>query len=50
MGAQPAGKIAGIVLAVLRWDQRPGDLAGGNAVHRTRFEDAAVGAVPEGCA
>ena len=33
--AQPAGKIAGIVLAVLRCDQRPGDLAGGNGVHRT---------------
>jgi hypothetical protein len=31
----PAGKIAGIVLAVLRCDQRPGDLAGGNGVHRT---------------
>nr|WSS66851.1 transposase [Streptomyces sp. NBC_01175] len=29
------GKIAGIVLAVLRCDQRPGDLAGGNGVHRT---------------
>ncbi|TPQ18976.1 transposase family protein [Streptomyces sporangiiformans] len=28
--ALPAGKIAGIVLAVLRCDQRPGDLAGGN--------------------
>ncbi|MFG2222988.1 hypothetical protein [Streptomyces sp. NPDC048644] len=26
--ALPAGKIAGIVLAVLRCDQRPGDLAG----------------------
>jgi len=26
---------AGIVLAVLRCDQRPGDLAGGNGVHRT---------------
>ncbi|MCX4853979.1 hypothetical protein OG426_53205 [Streptomyces canus] len=33
--ALPAGKIAGIVLAVLRCDQRPGDLAGGNAIHRT---------------
>ncbi|MDU8990926.1 MULTISPECIES: transposase family protein [Streptomyces] len=33
--ALPAGKIAGIVLAVLRCDQRPGDLAGGNGVHRT---------------
>ncbi|EST38798.1 transposase IS4 [Streptomycetaceae bacterium MP113-05] len=33
--ALPAGKIAGIVLAVLRCDQRPGDLAGGNRVHRT---------------
>ncbi|MFD8766551.1 transposase family protein [Streptomyces mirabilis] len=31
----PAGKMAGIVLAVLRCDQRPGDLAGGNGVHRT---------------
>lgn len=30
-----ARKIAGIVLAVLRCDQRPGDLAGGNGVHRT---------------
>lgn len=33
--ALPAGKIAGIVLAVPRCDQRPGDLAGGNGVHRT---------------
>ncbi|MFJ8028633.1 transposase family protein [Streptomyces sp. NPDC096311] len=33
--ALPAGKIAAIVLAVRRCDQRPGDLAGGNAVHRT---------------
>ncbi|MEV6785275.1 transposase family protein [Streptomyces sp. NPDC051098] len=33
--ALPAGKISGIVLAVLRCDQRPGDLAGGNGVHRT---------------
>ncbi|MFG2311491.1 transposase family protein [Streptomyces sp. NPDC048566] len=33
--ALPAGKIAGIVLAVLRCDQRPGDLAGGNGVNRT---------------
>ncbi|MCZ4610025.1 transposase [Streptomyces sp. Lzd4kr] len=33
--ALPAGKIAGIVLAVLRCNQRPGDLAGGNGVHRT---------------
>jgi DNA-binding GntR family transcriptional regulator len=33
--ALPPGKIAGIVLAVLRCDQRPGDLAGGNGVHRT---------------
>ncbi|MCX4799422.1 transposase [Streptomyces sp. NBC_01242] len=33
--ALPAGKIAGLVLAVLRCDQRPGDLAGGNGVHRT---------------
>ncbi|WSU55648.1 hypothetical protein OG254_48570 [Streptomyces sp. NBC_01092] len=33
--ALPAGKIAGIVLAVLRCDQRPGDLAGGNQIHRT---------------
>jgi hypothetical protein len=33
--ALPPGKIAGIVLAVLRCDQRPGDLASGNGVHRT---------------
>ncbi|MER5222284.1 transposase family protein [Streptomyces flaveus] len=33
--ALPAGKIATIVLAVLRCDQRPGDLAGGNRIHRT---------------
>ncbi|WP_405652327.1 hypothetical protein [Streptomyces sp. NBC_00019] len=33
--ALPAGKIAGIVLAVLCCDQRPGDLTGGNAIHRT---------------
>ncbi|MFF4508127.1 transposase family protein [Streptomyces sp. NPDC001401] len=33
--APPAGKIATIVLAVLRCDQRPGDLAGGNGIHRT---------------
>ncbi len=33
--ALPAGKIAGIVLAVLRCDQRPGDLVGGYGVHRT---------------
>ncbi|MGW3729619.1 transposase family protein [Streptomyces sp. NPDC000851] len=33
--ALPAGKTATIVLAVLRCDQRPGDLAGGNGVHRT---------------
>nr|WP_275559793.1 hypothetical protein [Streptomyces sp. 5-6(2022)] len=33
--ALPAGKIAGIVRAVLRRDQRPGDLAGGNRIHRT---------------
>ncbi|MCQ8835362.1 transposase family protein [Streptomyces malaysiensis] len=33
--ALPAGNIATIVLAVLRCDQRPGDLAGGNGVHRT---------------
>ncbi|WP_443064916.1 hypothetical protein [Streptomyces sp. NBC_00576] len=33
--ALPAGKIAAIVLAVLRCDQRPGDLAGGNGVHLT---------------
>ncbi|MFE2424594.1 hypothetical protein [Streptomyces hokutonensis] len=30
--ALPAGKIAGIVPAVLRCDQRPGDLAGGNTM------------------
>jgi hypothetical protein len=44
--ALPAGKIAGIVLAVLRCDQRPGDLAGGNGVHRTtvtRWVREAVG-------
>nr|WP_208623756.1 transposase family protein [Streptomyces nanshensis] len=33
--AGPSGKIAAIVLAVLRCDQRPGDLAGGNWIHRT---------------
>jgi len=33
--ALSAGKIAGIVLAVLHCDQRPGDLAGGNGIHRT---------------
>ncbi|MGW0336869.1 hypothetical protein ACWD0J_34380 [Streptomyces sp. NPDC003011] len=33
--APPAGKIADIALAVLRCDQRPGDLAGGNGVQRT---------------
>ncbi|WUO68870.1 hypothetical protein OHT68_01560 [Streptomyces canus] len=33
--ALPAGKIAGIVPAVLRCAQRPGDPAGGNAIHRT---------------
>ncbi|MFF4517264.1 transposase family protein [Streptomyces mirabilis] len=33
--ALPAGKIATIVLAVLRCDQRPDDLAGGNGLHRT---------------
>ncbi|MGW3942559.1 transposase family protein [Streptomyces phaeochromogenes] len=33
--ALPAGKIAALVLAVLRCDQRPGDLAGGNGIHRT---------------
>jgi hypothetical protein len=31
----PPGRIAGLVLAVLRCDQRPGDLAGGNGIHRT---------------
>ncbi|WP_369200561.1 hypothetical protein [Streptomyces sp. PU-14G] len=31
----PSGKIAGIVPAVLRCDQRPGDLAGGKGIHRT---------------
>nr|WP_246111720.1 transposase family protein [Streptomyces hawaiiensis] len=44
--ALPAVKIAGIVLAVLRCDQRPGDLTGGNAVHRTtitRWVREAVG-------
>nr|WP_240658337.1 transposase family protein [Streptomyces populi] len=33
--ALPPGRIAAIVLAVLRCDQRPGDLAGGNGIHRT---------------
>nr|WSY57193.1 hypothetical protein OG999_48425 [Streptomyces sp. NBC_00886] len=33
--ALPAVKIATNVLAVLRCDQRPGDLAGGNGIHRT---------------
>ncbi|MDG9713627.1 MmyB family transcriptional regulator [Streptomyces sp. DH10] len=33
--ALPSGKIAAILLAVLRCDQRPGDLAGGNGIHRT---------------
>ncbi|MFK0113028.1 hypothetical protein [Streptomyces sp. NPDC091217] len=33
--ALPAGKIAAIGLAVLRSDQRPGDLADGNGAHRT---------------
>jgi hypothetical protein len=33
--ALPSGKVAAIVLAVLRCDQRPGDLAGGNGIHRT---------------
>lgn len=33
--ALPAGKIAGSVLAVLRCDQRPGDLTDGNQIHRT---------------
>ena len=33
--ALPAGKIATIVLAVLRCDQQPGGLAGGNGIHRT---------------
>jgi hypothetical protein len=44
--ALPAGKIAGIVPAVLRCGQRPGDLAGGNGVHRTtvtRWVREAVG-------
>ncbi|GHH87944.1 transposase family protein [Streptomyces capitiformicae] len=44
--ALPAGKIAGIVLAVLRCDQRSSDLAGGNGVHRTtvtRWVREAVG-------
>lgn len=35
MAGPARGKIAGIVLAVLRCDQRPGDLAGGNGIHRT---------------
>ncbi|MDT9688416.1 hypothetical protein Q5762_08605 [Streptomyces sp. P9(2023)] len=33
--ALPAGRIAAIVPAVLRCDQRPGDLAGGNGIYRT---------------
>ncbi|GGQ35623.1 hypothetical protein GCM10010233_61880 [Streptomyces pseudogriseolus] len=33
--APPAGRNATIVLAALRCDQRPGDLAGGNGIHRT---------------
>ncbi|MEE1799677.1 hypothetical protein PUR57_13515 [Streptomyces sp. JV176] len=33
--ALPAGRIAGIVLAVLRCDQRPGNPAGGNGIPRT---------------
>ncbi|MCP3822941.1 transposase [Streptomyces sp. A3M-1-3] len=33
--ALPPGRIATLVLAVLRCDQRPGDLAGGNGIHRT---------------
>ncbi|MEW2490443.1 hypothetical protein [Streptomyces sp. NPDC048411] len=33
--ALPPGKNAAIVLAVLRCDQRPADLAGGNGIHRT---------------
>ena len=33
--ALPSGKIAAIVLTVLRCDQRPGDPAGGNGIHRT---------------
>lgn len=33
--ALSAGRIAGIVLAVLRCDQRPGDLAAGNGVTRS---------------
>ncbi|MGW8880997.1 transposase family protein [Streptomyces mirabilis] len=44
--ALPAGKIAAIVLAVLRCDQRPGDLADGNGVHRStvsRWVRKAVG-------
>ncbi|WP_081235517.1 transposase family protein [Streptomyces viridosporus] len=44
--ALPAGRVATIVLAVLRCDQRPGDLAGGNGIHRTtvtRWVREAVG-------
>ncbi|MGW6521913.1 transposase family protein [Streptomyces sp. NPDC054962] len=33
--ALPPGRIAALVLAVLRCDQRPGDLAGDNGIHRT---------------
>lgn len=33
--ALPPGRIAALVLAVLRCDQRPGDLVGGNGIHRT---------------
>lgn len=35
MAGPSPGEIAALVLAVLRCDQRPGDLAGGNAIHRT---------------
>ncbi|WP_406841681.1 hypothetical protein ACICHK_42615 (plasmid) [Streptomyces sp. AHU1] len=31
--ALPPGRIAALVLAVLRCDQRPGDLAGDNGIH-----------------
>ena len=41
--ALPAGKIAGIVLAVLGGDQRPGDLAGGNGIHRTHRHPVGAG-------
>lgn len=46
MAGHACGKIAGIVLAVPHDDQRPGDLVGGNGIHRTtvtRWVREAVG-------